>query len=84
MKQKKQTLKLPFLVGWEPLITDSSLGDDRRAMRSAGPRILAYVSPTHTQESNTMTRCYRRGNKTPEKKKHVYQGYIYLYEHQDF
>jgi hypothetical protein len=59
------------------------MGDNRRAMRSAGPRILAYVFPTHTQESNTMTRCYRRGIKTLEKKKHVNQGYIYLYEHRD-
>ncbi len=55
------------------------VGDNRRAMRSAGPRILAYVFPTHTQESNTMTRCYRRGIKTLEKKKHVNQDtYTYM------
>jgi hypothetical protein len=79
VSERRMMMKMMMMIG-EPATV---VGDNRRAMRSAGPRILAYVFPTHTQESNTMTRCYKRGIKTLGKKKHVYQGYLYLYEHED-
>jgi hypothetical protein len=54
-KVSERRMMMKMMIGEAATV----VGDNRRAMRSAGPRILAYVFLTHMQESNTMTRGYR-------------------------